>query len=47
MARGPLVPMKPTPSGGFHGFDQIAPDAAVSRQGGEARVGWLRRILAR
>ncbi|GGJ64020.1 alpha/beta hydrolase [Streptomyces brasiliensis] len=34
-------------SGGFHGFDQIAPDATVSRQAREARVDWLRRVLAR
>lgn len=34
-------------SGGFHGFDQIAPDAAVARDAREARVRWLRRILAR
>ncbi|MFF4761334.1 alpha/beta hydrolase [Streptomyces sp. NPDC001276] len=34
-------------SGGFHGFDQIAPDATISREAREARVRWLRRVLAR
>ncbi|MFB7629991.1 alpha/beta hydrolase [Streptomyces sp. NPDC056149] len=34
-------------SGGFHGFDQIAPDTAVARDAREARVRWLRRILNR
>ena len=32
--------------GGFHGFDQIAPDAALSRAARSARSGWLRRLLA-
>ncbi|MFC8714561.1 alpha/beta hydrolase fold domain-containing protein [Streptomyces sp. NPDC057197] len=34
-------------SGGFHGFDQLVPDAAVSRDARATRVRWLRRILAR
>ncbi|WP_051813348.1 alpha/beta hydrolase [Streptomyces sp. NRRL S-340] len=34
-------------SGGFHGFDQIAPDTAVSRDARAARLRWLRRVLAR
>ncbi|MFJ5681021.1 alpha/beta hydrolase [Streptomyces sp. NPDC093097] len=34
-------------SGGFHGFDQIAPDTAVARDAREARVRWLHRILKR
>ncbi|MFE4368317.1 alpha/beta hydrolase [Streptomyces sp. NPDC056835] len=33
--------------GAFHGFDQLAPDAAVSRDAREARVRWLRRVLNR
>lgn len=33
--------------GGFHGFDQLAPDAAVSRDAREARVRWLCRVLDR
>ncbi|POX42771.1 esterase [Streptomyces sp. Ru73] len=33
--------------GGFHGFDQLAPDAAVSRDARRARVQWLRRVLNR
>ncbi|MFF9910030.1 alpha/beta hydrolase [Streptomyces sp. NPDC013457] len=32
--------------GAFHGFDSWAPDAALSRDAGEARLRWLRRILA-
>ncbi|WP_353946402.1 alpha/beta hydrolase [Streptomyces sp. HUAS MG91] len=32
--------------GAFHGFDQMAPDAAVSRDACAARLPWLRRILA-
>jgi acetyl esterase/lipase len=32
-------------SGGFHGFDGLAPTAAVSRDAQEARVRWLDRIL--
>jgi acetyl esterase/lipase len=31
--------------GGFHGFDQIAPDAALSRAARAARSDWLRRLL--
>ncbi|MEU3063583.1 alpha/beta hydrolase [Streptomyces subrutilus] len=31
--------------GAFHGFDTIAPRAALSRDAGEARTRWLRRIL--
>ncbi|MER7029161.1 MULTISPECIES: alpha/beta hydrolase fold domain-containing protein [Streptomyces] len=34
-------------SGGFHGFDQMAPDTAVAREARETRVRWLRRILSR
>lgn len=34
-------------SGGFHGFDQIAPDTAVARDARETRVRWLRRVLHR
>lgn len=34
-------------SGGFHGFDQLAPDIAVARDAREARVRWLRRVLDR
>ncbi|MFG2291926.1 alpha/beta hydrolase [Streptomyces sp. NPDC048603] len=33
--------------GGFHGFDTLAPRAAVSRDAREARTRWLRRLLAR
>ncbi|MFC8277519.1 alpha/beta hydrolase [Streptomyces sp. NPDC057271] len=33
--------------GAFHGFDSWAPDAALSRDAGEARLRWLRRILTR
>jgi acetyl esterase/lipase len=32
--------------GGFHGYDGVAPDAAISRQAGAARLDWLRRLLA-
>ncbi|MFD7260397.1 alpha/beta hydrolase [Streptomyces sp. NPDC059874] len=32
--------------GGFHGFDGLAPHAAVSRDAREARTRWLRRLLA-
>ncbi|CCH88159.1 Alpha/beta hydrolase [Modestobacter italicus] len=32
--------------GGFHGYDGVAPDAAISRQAGAARLVWLRRLLA-
>ena len=32
--------------GAFHGFDAAAPQAALSRQAAEARVPWLRRMLA-
>ncbi len=31
--------------GAFHGFDQIMPEAAVSRAARAARVSWLRRLL--
>ncbi|WP_440710942.1 alpha/beta hydrolase [Herbiconiux sp. YIM B11900] len=31
--------------GGFHGFDAMAPQAALSREARAARVAWLRRIL--
>ncbi|MGP4019049.1 alpha/beta hydrolase [Saccharopolyspora sp. 5N708] len=34
-------------SGGFHGFDQMAPDAAVSWDARQARTRWLHRILNR
>ncbi|MEU7467560.1 alpha/beta hydrolase [Streptomyces sp. NPDC044984] len=34
-------------SGAFHGFDFLAPAAAVSRQARAARLDWLRRILIR
>ncbi|WP_316528622.1 alpha/beta hydrolase [Kitasatospora brasiliensis] len=33
--------------GACHGFDTLAPDAAVSRDAHEARTRWLRRILRR
>ncbi|WP_229912798.1 alpha/beta hydrolase [Kitasatospora herbaricolor] len=33
--------------GAFHGFDTLAPRAALSRDAHEARTRWLRRILAR
>ncbi|MEU0005245.1 alpha/beta hydrolase [Streptomyces sp. NPDC006314] len=33
--------------GGFHGFDALAPEAALSRSARAARVRWLRRLLAR
>jgi acetyl esterase/lipase len=33
--------------GGFHGFDQLVPEATLSRDAREARVRWLRRILRR
>jgi acetyl esterase/lipase len=32
--------------GGFHGYDGVAPGAAISRQAGAARLDWLRRLLA-
>ncbi|MFI6642691.1 alpha/beta hydrolase [Streptomyces sp. NPDC050504] len=32
--------------GGFHGFDGVAPGAAVSKDAREARTRWLRRLLA-
>jgi acetyl esterase/lipase len=32
--------------GGFHGFDGIAPQAALSRAAVATRVDWLRRLLA-
>jgi acetyl esterase/lipase len=32
--------------GGFHGFDVLAPEAAVSREARAARLRWLRRLLA-
>ncbi|MBM2616211.1 alpha/beta hydrolase [Actinoplanes sp. LDG1-06] len=31
--------------GGFHGFDVVAPDAAISRDAIAARVAWLRRQM--
>ncbi|TWV53939.1 alpha/beta hydrolase [Streptomyces misionensis] len=31
--------------GGFHGFDTLAPQAALSRAARAARLGWLRRLL--
>ena len=31
--------------GGFHGFDVLAPDAAISRDARAARLGWLQRLL--
>ncbi|MGW7267455.1 alpha/beta hydrolase [Streptomyces sp. NPDC054842] len=33
--------------GGFHGFDALVPDAALSRQARAARLAWLRRLLSR
>jgi len=33
-------------AGGYHGFERIAPDAAVSRAALDARESWLRRILS-
>jgi acetyl esterase/lipase len=33
-------------SGAFHSFDEWVPDAIVSRTAADARVGWLRRVLA-
>jgi acetyl esterase/lipase len=33
-------------AGGFHGFDTIAPDAAVSKMARSVRTEWLRRLLA-
>ncbi|MFK4144788.1 alpha/beta hydrolase [Streptomyces sp. NPDC004065] len=32
--------------GGYHGFDGLAPQAALSRAAREARLDWLRRLLA-
>jgi len=32
--------------GGFHGFDLLSPRAALSRDSREARVRWMRRLLA-
>ncbi|AYN38144.1 alpha/beta hydrolase [Streptomyces dangxiongensis] len=32
--------------GGCHGFDALAPEAALSRAARAARIGWLRRLLA-
>jgi acetyl esterase/lipase len=34
-------------SGGYHGFELNAPDAAISVGARETRIAWLRRILAR
>lgn len=31
--------------GGFHGFDSLAPEAAISRAARAARLTWLRRLL--
>ncbi|MEU2715434.1 alpha/beta hydrolase [Streptomyces sp. NPDC007205] len=33
--------------GGFHGFDTLAPQAALSRAARAARLAWLRRLLGR
>ncbi|MFD9125359.1 alpha/beta hydrolase [Kitasatospora sp. NPDC059571] len=33
--------------GAFHGFDTVAPQAGLSRDAGEARSRWLRRLLGR
>ncbi|MEV4612489.1 alpha/beta hydrolase [Kitasatospora sp. NPDC049258] len=33
--------------GAFHGFDSLAPDAALSRDARDARSRWLRRLLTR
>ncbi|GAA0689795.1 alpha/beta hydrolase [Streptomyces malaysiensis subsp. malaysiensis] len=33
-------------TGGFHGFDSMAPQAAISRDAWQARLRWLRRLLA-
>ncbi|MFE7191732.1 alpha/beta hydrolase [Kitasatospora sp. NPDC057541] len=33
--------------GAFHGFDTFAPEAALSRDARDARIRWLRRLLAR
>ncbi|MFE1834071.1 alpha/beta hydrolase [Streptomyces sviceus] len=33
-------------SGAFHSFDEWVPDAVISRAAHEARVSWLRRVLA-
>ena len=33
--------------GGFHGFENFAPGAAISRAAAAARDGWLTRVLAR
>ncbi|MFF2039269.1 alpha/beta hydrolase [Kitasatospora sp. NPDC058170] len=32
--------------GAFHGFDSLAPDAALTRDARDARLRWLRRVLA-
>jgi acetyl esterase/lipase len=32
--------------GGFHGFTNLAPQAALSRNAGAAQLNWLRRVLA-
>uniref|UniRef100_UPI000A510757 alpha/beta hydrolase n=1 Tax=Streptomyces niveiscabiei TaxID=164115 RepID=UPI000A510757 len=32
--------------GGFHGFDGMAPQAALSQAAKGAQVAWLRRLLA-
>jgi acetyl esterase/lipase len=32
--------------GGFHGFESLAPDAAISMAARQTRIGWLRRLLA-
>ncbi|WP_017537009.1 alpha/beta hydrolase [Nocardiopsis halophila] len=34
-------------AGGFHGYDWMAPGAAVSRAARDARLSWLRRVLGR
>ena len=33
--------------GGFHGFDALVPEAALSHAARTARVDWLRRLLTR
>ncbi|HET9138972.1 alpha/beta hydrolase [Actinophytocola sp.] len=34
-------------SGAFHSFDEWVPDAVISRAAHQARIAWLRRLLAR
>jgi acetyl esterase/lipase len=33
--------------GGFHGFENFAPGASISRASAAARDGWLTRVLER